>query len=261
MNTTTRPNPLLALPGNSFRKARLLTQVLWALVQSHPSIPLQRAVAALITEARIAQASKRSAKAFAALSGQRDLKVHLGCGQDMRPGWMNIDLLDPETERPTTGAVFIQYDLRLGLPLPNECARTIYSSHFFEHLEYEQTVKLLRDCYRSLQPDGVFRIALPNFKSLFRAYLEGDEAQLDLLIPRLPPRIRNAAPDAVTIIDHISHGVLEYGQHKHLYDEEKVVALLEVMGYRSVNASTFQSEIDVDNPLRRQYSFYVEAVK
>src|SRR5205085_8185171 len=136
-------------------------------------------------ELKTARYMRRAAASFQALAGRQHLKVHIGAGDDIRSGWVNIDLMlrvPPDFDRaaqPDTH--LIDYDLRRGLPLAADSCDYIYSSHFFEHLEYKQGLRLLRDCYRALRPGGVFRIALPNFEELFAAYLRRDEDYFSLV--------------------------------------------------------------------------------
>jgi predicted SAM-dependent methyltransferase len=117
----------------------------------------------------------------------------------------------------------------------------------------------MRECYRVLRPNGCFRIALPDFQAVFGAYLRGDAeyfAQIEAIHV-----LSSIDPEARTLVDYINYAVYQFGQHKYIYDREKLTAVLQQIGFRSVVATVFQSGIDPDNPLRRQYSFYTEAIK
>lgn len=226
-------------------------------------LPLRSAAHELIAEVRLARAVRRSAKQFGSLKGKKNLRLHLGCGDELKPGWINVDLSASDSRSPVNCGneiTFINYDLRIGgLPLDDNSCDIIYSSHFFEHLEYAQGVALMRDCYRMLKPGGMFRVSLPTFKELFRAYLANDEEYvrpLDLrqLLPDLEPGTE-------TFVDHVNYGVYQYGEHKCIYDEEKICLLLKKIGFSSVSVSSFRPEIDPDNELRRRFSFYIEGVK
>src|SRR5437773_6311802 len=145
-------------------------------------------------ELKIARIVRASAPKFKALHNKHGLRVHLGCGSDIKSGWVNIDLTgNPPviTKGAAPGAIFINHDLRRGLPLERGTCAMIYSSHFFEHLSYGDAVALLRECRRTLQPGGVFRAALPNFKADFEAYLRGDAGYFHLLdVFELLPRVK-----------------------------------------------------------------------
>jgi predicted SAM-dependent methyltransferase len=225
--------------------------------------PVREAVQRLLDEVQIEGIVRKASRKFAALKGRKNLKLHLGAGPDTRTGWINIDLaLVPPSEvdeGKQPDSVFINYDLRRGLPLEDASCSYIYSSHFFEHLEYRQVKQLLRECYRILEPGGVFRACLPNFKGMFAAYLRGDDEYFSLHnIPEILPEVE---PGTEALVDHVNYGVYQNGEHKWIMDEEKIELLLKRTGFASVVESTYQEEIDRDLDVRRRYSFYVDAFK
>ncbi len=227
--------------------------------------PVRSAARNLLNEIKLARYVRRSSRQFELLKNNSSLKVHLGCGGDLKRGWINVDLVLNNSAPAMNGAaapetVFINYDLRSGaLPLKDSSCDTIYSSHFFEHLDYKQGVALMRDCYRALRPGGTFRISLPNLRELFSAYLRDDHEYLDLVeIEHARPGVE---PGTETLVDYVNWAVYQYGEHKCIYDEEKVCLILRRIGFSSVAPESFREEIDPDNELRKRYSFYVEAVK
>ncbi|HZS06233.1 MAG TPA: methyltransferase domain-containing protein [Blastocatellia bacterium] len=224
---------------------------------------LRAAILNLWQEIKAARVSRHSARKFAALKGHDGLKVHIGAGDDIRPGWVNIDLAlrIPENFRPEAhpDTVCINHDLRLGLSLEEGSCDLIYSSHFLEHLEYAHGVRLMRDCHRALRPGGIFRAALPNFRGLFDAYLRGDRKYVELVdISAVLPEVE---PGTETLVDHVNYGIYQHGEHKCVYDEEKIVLILERIGFSKVSLPGYSPGLDPDSDLRRRYSFYVEAIK
>jgi predicted SAM-dependent methyltransferase len=225
--------------------------------------PLRHSLSALRGEVRIALAAAASRRRFRALGGRGGWRLHLGCGGELKPGWLNVDLdgrpLRKAIRRAPAGAIFIPWDLRRGsVPLPDGCCDVVYSSHFFEHLEYAQGIRLMRDCHRLLRTGGIFRASLPTFRAMFRAYLDGDaryfdEVSLASVRPDVDPR-------SATLVDHLNYGLYQYGEHKCVWDEEKLCRVLEEIGF-AAKPSEFRADLDPDNALRRRYSFYVEGVK
>lgn len=224
-----------------------------------PSQPLQTALARAFNEFKIARASvSPNSPQFSTLQGRKDLKLHLGCGADVRSGWINIDLMLTapagfDLSQPNTAC--ISYDLRNGLPVPDGCAKMVFSSHFFEHLEYWHGKKLMADCYRALQSGGIFRIVLPDYKLFFKAYLAGDRSFFE------PLRYGLVEAETATLADFMTYAVYQFGEHCAIYDVERLEVVLRNIGYGEVRVSQFDPAIDVDNELRRKFSFYVEAVK
>jgi len=227
--------------------------------------------AALRFELAAEKASKAGAAQLAKLGESRNLKVHLGCGRDIRPGWINIEMFagGQKPPDPEDGAV-VDYDLRQGLPLPDGSCEVIYSSHFFEHLEYRHGVELMRQCHRCLQPGGTLRFCLPDLRLDMEAYLRGDNSgneEFDALvgpdfgknfelIRGLDPSVRGRA-----MAHYLNYAVYQYGEHKVIYDEETLRIELERIGFRAVEPSSHRHDLDPDDELRRKYSFFVEATK
>jgi predicted SAM-dependent methyltransferase len=115
---------------------------------------------------------------------------HLGCGPIIADGFLNIDgdfastgmqwkeeVVYVVEDRPT--AHFLRYDLRKGIPALSGSLDVIYHSHLFEHLSEEEGVTFLQDCQRVLAPDGVMRLAVPDFGLWCTNYAAGEDAFFD----------------------------------------------------------------------------------
>jgi predicted SAM-dependent methyltransferase len=208
----------------------------------------------LATELRI-KCTRSSHKPFLVLRGRRDLHVNLGCGGDIRSGWINVDLGLGYKPVLTGDRIFIPFDLRRGLPLaPGSCS-FIYSSHFFEHLEFPQGQRLFADCFRALRPGGQLRLALPDYRLLFGAYVAGKRDVFDLLTHEIDE------PEHALLADYMTYIVYQHGEHRCIYDEERIAHVLRSTGFQRVECSSYQPGMDNDNALRRRYSFYTQAVK
>jgi predicted SAM-dependent methyltransferase len=224
--------------------------------------PIHMATAALLKEIRIARVRRDSRRQFTSLAHRKGLKLHLGSGLDVRPGWVNVDLALYNGNIPATideDTVFINHDLRSGLPLHSESCELIYASHFLEHLEYADAQRLLRDCLRVLQPAGVLRIAAPDFAGCFSAYLKRDFDYFDLV--KTSPADFGVEPGTETLVDWVHHGVYQCGEHRWIADEEKFELLLRHIGFASATRDVCREGLDPSSPLRRRYSFYIDARK
>jgi predicted SAM-dependent methyltransferase len=80
-------------------------------------------------------------------------RLHLGCGNVIHPGWINIDV------RPYPGVDRV-LDVRGGLPFEN--VDYIFAEHFLEHFTFPEGVQLLAECRRVLSPGGILRLTTPN---------------------------------------------------------------------------------------------------
>lgn len=85
------------------------------------------------------------------------IKLDLGCGSTKRAGFIGVD-------GKNLPGVDIVVDLEEGLSfLPDECVDTIYSSHFFEHVENLEL--LMGECFRVLKREGRMEVRVPHFSN------------------------------------------------------------------------------------------------
>lgn len=83
-------------------------------------------------------------------------KLNLGCGNDIREGWVNLDIAD-------LPGVDIVHDLNvLPLPFADESFDEILCLDVLEHVDYPI---LLKECHRILRGNGRIRIEVPHFSS------------------------------------------------------------------------------------------------
>jgi predicted SAM-dependent methyltransferase len=110
------------------------------------------------------------------------LKLNLGCYTNMfYYGWINIDVLPLEDFAKNNGYKFVQKDIREGLPFKDQSVDLIYSSHFIEHLTYEEAFNFIKECKRILKPQGVCRLLFPDTEKLVKNYLDKKMESLDEL--------------------------------------------------------------------------------
>jgi SAM-dependent methyltransferase len=84
------------------------------------------------------------------------IRVNLGCGKDIRTGWINVDKADLR-------GVDVCHDLTyIPLPFPSNSCAEVLCKDVLEHLEY---LPVLRDIHRILEPGGRVTIQVPHFTS------------------------------------------------------------------------------------------------
>jgi predicted SAM-dependent methyltransferase len=86
------------------------------------------------------------------------VKLNLGCGINLRPGFVNVDK-------------FGNPDVRLDLeefpwPWPDNSAEVIELHHVLEHLGQTPAayIRVLQELYRVAQPNGLINITVPHFR-------------------------------------------------------------------------------------------------
>jgi len=84
-------------------------------------------------------------------------KIELGCGVSKRDGFTGIDILDRDQE--------ILWDLRNGIPIPDNSVNEIFSSHFVEHLEEKDIEFLIDEIVRVCKRGAEILIVCPHSDS------------------------------------------------------------------------------------------------
>lgn len=178
-------------------------------------------------------------------------RLHLGCGNRILDGWVNIDI----RWRPGILVMKLPEGLRR---FKDNSVRYIYTSHFLEHLEYPKiALVFVRECYRILTPGGILRIGVPGIERIIRAYVQNDRAFFEIQEQMHPAW-------CTTKLEHLMHALQQDGEHKYGYDFETISKLLSQAGFSKIVNSDFnKSEIE---DLRIDYrgenlSLFVDAIK
>lgn len=90
------------------------------------------------------------------------MKLNLGCGRDMREGWINIDHPSVESLLPTHGTEFVACDLdqpSLVLPFEDNTFSVIDAIHILEHVR--NLLPLIQELHRIAKIDAKFQCAVP----------------------------------------------------------------------------------------------------
>jgi predicted SAM-dependent methyltransferase len=194
------------------------------------------------------RARRRSARALASLPA-KDLCVNFGCGPNTLRGWVNLDVARGDD-------IDIIWDLRRGLPFPDESCTALFGEHVIEHVPKEDGEKLLRECYRVLQPGGVLRLSTPDAERFIRSYAGDGEF---LRHPAFPDTFE-------TPLDRINQMMREYEQHLWAYDADSLSLTLRKAGFSRVIEQQFGQSAHprmqhIDSEGRAFESLYVEGVK
>ncbi len=103
------------------------------------------------------------------------MKLNIGCGNDRRAGWVNIDAsADTAADRVMPAE---------SLDLPDGCAAEAEAAHLIEHLGYFKSRYFLSECFRTLRPGGRLVLETPDITKTCAAFAaakgpEEREAQL-----------------------------------------------------------------------------------
>jgi predicted SAM-dependent methyltransferase len=118
-------------------------------------------VSDLLTTVRAPMLSRRFRQAVATATGP--VKVNVGAGTVVLPGWINTDVLWRSD---------MYLDLTGPWPVPAGSIDRIYGDNVIEHFSLQAAREVLRHCYAALRPGGAVRFATPDLERTARAYLE-----------------------------------------------------------------------------------------
>lgn len=157
-------------------------------------------------------------------------------------------------------------NLLKGIPLADDSVNFIYSSHFIEHLSFEEGKNLLTDCYRILKSQGWIRIVCPDLKLITSKYMK-----TDLNYPLFKASKQSDLSFAFIKSLHLSENrnflsrFLSPGDiHRSMYDFDSLSYLLKLSGFKTIKLRKFKNGVTPDLELldnRPEESIYVEAQK
>jgi predicted SAM-dependent methyltransferase len=93
------------------------------------------------------------------------MKLHLGCGNKIIKGFINIDLIDQD-------GVDLVEDICILESFKEESVDLIYVCHVLEHMKRDEYKKVLKRWFSLLKPGGVLRLSIPNLEEWFKYYSE-----------------------------------------------------------------------------------------
>lgn len=138
------------------------------------------------------------------------MKLHLGCGKKFIPGYVHVDAL-PAAHVDIVGPVE-------KLPMDDASVSLIYASHILEHFDRHEYKAVLAEWFRVLKPEGILRLAVPDFAACAAIYYE-----------------RGLADGLTGLVGLIVGGQRDqYDFHKMIFDEKFLSHELLALGFRQV---------------------------
>lgn len=148
-------------------------------------------------------------------SGDHPIKLHLACGANVLPGWVNVDTFESTS--------VYACDLASRLPFPDNRVEYIFCEHFLEHLARDEGGRFLAECRRVLVAGGVLRISTPSLAYLIECYQNRRLTEWSDL---------GWVTDKGA--DMLNEGMRSWG-HQYLYDNEAIEHALHSAGFLRYN--------------------------
>jgi predicted SAM-dependent methyltransferase len=146
------------------------------------------------------------------------------------------------------------------IPVPDNSAEVLYSSHMLEHLDRQEVTMFLAEARRVLVSGGIIRIVVPDLEKSINSYISHGDA--DLLIESMHvcvPRPRKLSERLRILFVGTRH-------HQWMYDSKSLCRLMNNSGFTEArNVPAGETRIKNPAPLdlceRMDESVYVEAIK
>ena len=169
--------------------------------------------------------------------GETGLKINLGAGNMRIDKFITVDLNKEADIRMTIG--------KYNFPFEDNSVEMIYSSHFLEHLSFEQANFVFKEIYRVLQYNGRIRVSVPDFEFFIKKYFEKDSNFWD----------KKGWPGQTIALQlqYVSRGM----GHMCMYDFETLQHLLVHTGFKNIERASFNPKFDN----RPEISLIVTAIK
>jgi predicted SAM-dependent methyltransferase len=95
------------------------------------------------------------------------MKLHLGCGNNIKEGYVNIDAY---VDRPEVEKFSI-----FNLPYDDESIDEILAEHLIEHIKFGDEKRFWRESYRVLKPGGIMSVEAPDLEWLCKVFVENKD--------------------------------------------------------------------------------------
>lgn len=100
----------------------------------------------------------------------KPIKLHLGCGETILPGFINIDIQKLSGIDKVMNAYPLKFE--------KNSVDLIYASHLLDHIEGDK-LEILKNWINVLKPGGILRLSVPDFEKVVEIYLK--ERDIDLV--------------------------------------------------------------------------------
>lgn len=162
--------------------------------------------------------------------------LHLGCGKNFHPDFVNCDLQGGECV----------LDVAEPFDIKSNCVDFIYSEHMIEHLKFNQTEVFLKESFRVLKKGGRKRILFPDLKKLITLALE-DAPVMAELRERCVNGVKNTNgsyvihPKASKFqgenwdnLDDVVHNFTSFWGHQYMWSAPHLIKVLKSIGFSKV---------------------------
>lgn len=183
-------------------------------------------------------------------------KLQVGGGSRILNDYINLDVFLPAN---------IIWDVRSGIPFPENRFKEVFCEHFFEHLDFPKSATFfLKEAFRTLKSDGELKLVVPDCGKPLAEYSSSNKKYFDEIKQvcfgkRISSMEINSNIDVINYLFRDQFDNPQYTVHWWGYDYENLSAMLKKAGFSFVKRWKFDAAIC--NPKRKINSIYIKAIK
>jgi predicted SAM-dependent methyltransferase len=147
-------------------------------------------------------------------------RLNVGSGDFPLPGWANLD------SSPERNAEIVADAIEYLRGCEGGRWDEIYAGHFLEHLEREEALEFLRECWRVLAPGGRLGIVVPDTREVARRYVAGSVDSIEW-----PHDVWRPIADLDTLNEMFFYSTVQESRHKWSYDAKTLQRAMTEAGF------------------------------
>ena len=175
--------------------------------------------------------------------------IHYGCGFRAPSSWRNFDASPTlRFERtPLLGRLYTKNSARFpdnvefgdivkGLPVADNSCKAVYCSHVLEHLCLEDFRQALKNTFRILEPQGIFRLVAPDLAQMVKSYSDDHSKQAAITFMTASGLVREQRKRGLQglLFEWLGNSV-----HRWMWDYDSMANELEEAGFVAIRRAEF----------------------
>jgi len=172
---------------------------------------------------------------YVVLSKYKNLKLNLGCGDEILEGYVNCDLYGDKADMIFDAAT---------IPFPDNSINEIRAYHLIEHFNFMEGLQVLKEWFRVLKPEGKLVLETPDLLNTCDQFVKSTENE------------------RIILYGHFFAWPWIPGQaHYFLYTESQMNWSLEEIGFKNIKRVKPDSIYALANPQWENLYLKIEAIK
>lgn len=164
------------------------------------------------------------------------LKLNIGCGNDYREGYINLDFSNISSDGKSIKIDIIHNFLKAPLPFEDNSVDEVIFRETLEHISRQNSLRVLKDIYRIMSPGAKLDLTVPpaleQLKLLMMAMLSAKNPTMDdFFRAHEKGSVWKRVDDLFGGCDEETDGT-DGNNHKNVFTKEMLRTILEYVGFK-----------------------------